>query len=373
VSDSQKESRRRRIREEDIRQVKTRISFEEAVQMAKEQELKYAESESKDARMEEEIEIEEGQLVKAATPLASSQMEIEEAKTEEEELSTPEQEKAILEYLNSLKAKPVHQNKVVNQVYAKRILFNLCSKEADSTPKLFLQKHSIMPTHRARMCDWMVEVLSTYSPSAQTFFLALSILDRYFAKHAQPLPPTHLHSLGCVSMLIASKYEEVQPLKLSVLVEKIAHNKISVPEILKLEQEIMAAIDFRPWAPTPFEMFSNAVSLLDFRAILSPSQFQHFEATAHYLLKMCMYHYELVSSHSYFEIVLGTLVISLKTTQEALPAEKLDMLKMVEHSKEVLGITDDSAFDVATQIVFLAQNFNKIYPSLQNLAKFNSI
>lgn len=33
---------------------------------------------------------------------------------------------------------------------------------------------------RARMVDWMIEVLTNFKTDDQTFFLAITILDRYF-------------------------------------------------------------------------------------------------------------------------------------------------------------------------------------------------
>jgi hypothetical protein len=35
-------------------------------------------------------------------------------------------------------------------------------------------------TMRARMVDWMIEVLTNFKCDDQTFFIAVSIMDRYF-------------------------------------------------------------------------------------------------------------------------------------------------------------------------------------------------
>ena len=43
-----------------------------------------------------------------------------------------------------------------------------------------LIKHKITPALRARMIDWMIEVLTNFKCDDQTFFLAVSLLDRYF-------------------------------------------------------------------------------------------------------------------------------------------------------------------------------------------------
>ena len=46
----------------------------------------------------------------------------------------------------------------------------------------FLSKHKIDGTLRARMLDWMVEVMCSYSFQHKTYFAGVEIMDRYFAK-----------------------------------------------------------------------------------------------------------------------------------------------------------------------------------------------
>lgn len=41
-------------------------------------------------------------------------------------------------------------------------------------------RHKITPVLRSRMVDWMVEVITNFRCDDQTFFVAVSIMDRYF-------------------------------------------------------------------------------------------------------------------------------------------------------------------------------------------------
>lgn len=77
------------------------------------------------------------------------------------------------------------------------------------------------------MVDWMIEVLTTFKNSDQTFFLAVSIMDRYFKNMGliAHLPSSELHITGIVSMFLASKYEDVVPLLMRTVVNKIGHGK----------------------------------------------------------------------------------------------------------------------------------------------------
>lgn len=40
--------------------------------------------------------------------------------------------------------------------------------------------HKVTPNLRARMIDWMIEVLTNFKCDDQTFFLSVSLIDRYF-------------------------------------------------------------------------------------------------------------------------------------------------------------------------------------------------
>lgn len=91
----------------------------------------------------------------------------------------------------------------------------------------FLDNHKIDSGLRARMLDWMVEVTTSYNFDPKTYFAAVQIMDRYFEKETQCVDPSKLHIIGVVSIMIATKMEEVYPLKLKTVYEKITHRKIS--------------------------------------------------------------------------------------------------------------------------------------------------
>jgi hypothetical protein len=51
-------------------------------------------------------------------------------------------------------------------------------------------------------------------------------------------------------MFIASKFEDIYPLKMKTIYDKIAHQKIDIERIKRLELEIMKAINYKIHAPT---------------------------------------------------------------------------------------------------------------------------
>lgn len=80
-----------------------------------------------------------------------------------------------------------------------------------------LSGHEITGVYRAKMVDWMVEVMTAFKCADSTFFLAISIMDRYFAalsREGTQLKLQELHVTGITCMFLASKYEDIYPLLL---------------------------------------------------------------------------------------------------------------------------------------------------------------
>lgn len=110
-----------------------------------------------------------------------------------------------------------------------------------------LSNHKINGVYRAKMVDWMVEVLTAFKCADQTLFLAINIMDRYFDslnKQNIALELHELHTTGVVCMFMASKYEDVYPLLMKTVLTKIGHGKISAEVIRNKEMELLRAIGF---------------------------------------------------------------------------------------------------------------------------------
>eukprot|EP00340_Litonotus_pictus_P013021 CAMPEP_0170538124 /NCGR_PEP_ID=MMETSP0209-20121228/103125_1 /TAXON_ID=665100 ORGANISM="Litonotus pictus, Strain P1" /NCGR_SAMPLE_ID=MMETSP0209 /ASSEMBLY_ACC=CAM_ASM_000301 /LENGTH=304 /DNA_ID=CAMNT_0010839757 /DNA_START=937 /DNA_END=1848 /DNA_ORIENTATION=+ len=110
---------------------------------------------------------------------------------------------------------------------------------------------------RAKMVDWMIEVLHNYKTNENTFFLAVELLDAYLTSNCTKLVlPSDLHLLGCTCMFLASKIVDIRPLKLRTVYEKIAHEKLPLSEIKNQETEILRALKFNVNIPTVLD-YSN--------------------------------------------------------------------------------------------------------------------
>jgi hypothetical protein len=53
-------------------------------------------------------------------------------------------------------------------------------------------------------------------------------MDRYFKSTEKKLNSSELHLTGIVCMFIASKYEDVIPILMKTIINKIGHNKFTV-------------------------------------------------------------------------------------------------------------------------------------------------
>ena len=80
-------------------------------------------------------------------------------------------------------------------------------------------------------------------------------MDRYFiakAKENITLTYPDLHLIGVVCIFIASKYEDVEAISMTSLLEEVGHGKFSKLQILKMEREILRSLSFKVHTDTLF-------------------------------------------------------------------------------------------------------------------------
>merc|ERR1711920_570581 len=82
----------------------------------------------------------------------------------------------------------------------------------------------------------------------ETLFLTVNIIDRYLS--LKPVARKKLQLLGVVAMLIAAKFEEIDPPKVREL-SYITANTYSKEEILNMEAVVLIALGFQIAVPTP--------------------------------------------------------------------------------------------------------------------------
>jgi len=176
----------------------------------------------------------------------------------------------------------------------------------------FLESHDITEKYRAKMMDWMIEVLNLSKQKEETVLRAFYIMDLFFAKSKTRIPVDQLHKIGSVAMLIASKQEEVSPISLDTLLKTICRDKFTKDEILIGEFQILSTIEFRVSFPTIFELARCTFSLL---RINDEEVRQFFEKGSLLIAKMCLFSYDILNQFTYAEITALSLILSLKLVE----------------------------------------------------------
>lgn len=81
--------------------------------------------------------------------------------------------------------------------------------------------------NRLRLIDWMIQVFRVFKRSSpETYFLAVSILNRYLRvaeSQGDPIQTNDLYIVGLATVFIASKFEDKIPITLEELYRDAGH------------------------------------------------------------------------------------------------------------------------------------------------------
>jgi hypothetical protein len=183
----------------------------------------------------------------------------------------------------------------------------------------FLKKHEIDQSLRGRMVDWMVEVLTSYKCSNRTFFKTVDIMDRYFQSENKCVPISKLHLVGVTSIYIATKIEEVYPIKLKTVEEKIAHKKISEREILDKENDILRAMSFNVLGESIYDIaclllcrLSSSPYVRDVGIRFTDKKLTELEESIAHIAKIVIFSYGILSTYPK-HVIATSLILAVLT------------------------------------------------------------
>lgn len=176
-----------------------------------------------------------------------------------------------------------------------------------------LSRHDITSGLRSKMVDWMIEVLSSYRMSEETFFRSVHLMDAYLRLCRPRLEGKDLHLIGVTAMFAAAKYEEIHPLKLTVVYDKIARKKFKKSEILETESLIIEALGFRLETPSIYDIARHA--LHELHLSLTEHSTKYLAKILLYLSKMTLFNHEL-AEESQPLLAAAVAFIALKTLEQ---------------------------------------------------------
>lgn len=214
----------------------------------------------------------------------------------------------------------------------------------------------------------MIEVLSSFNCTANTFFVAVDIMDTYMARSKRCFETKDIHLIGVTSMLLASKMEEIIPFKVSTVVDKMTHGKIPPREVVRCEEDILKTLDFQLLgAPSLFVFIEHLLVKLNFH---SSPQFKDITKVITYISKMVMHDYSVLTKYPLKYIACSCLYICFKIIEQINRGFKTKAY--VEKIKTVLSLHEQLFYTASETMLNLAKNFEKSFPFAKNLLRFDS-
>jgi hypothetical protein len=232
----------------------------------------------------------------------------------------------------------------------------------------FLDRHQINEKYRAKLIDWMIDVLKVYHQKEQTLFRAILTLDQYFSKSQSVISPEEVHLIGCTVMLIASKQEEIRPLTLESIVNSISRGKFTRDQVLGMEQRILFAIGFQLNIPTIFEIIKNSSFLFAFG---DNRMEKFFTNSSLFISKMCLMSYGVVNQFAHAELAAYAMILSAKLLENL--SSEFSAPSFIRKISESFELSEASTMEGLKAIHNFTIDFQTTMPYVQNLQRYYSL
>lgn len=190
----------------------------------------------------------------------------------------------------------------VNDIYS--YLFKL-EAEQPVVPNHLEGQAEVYAKMRAVLIDWINEVHTQFHLVAETFQLAVAIIDRYL-QAVKDTKRSHLQLVGVTALFIAAKYEELFPPAIADFIY-ITDDTYTGKQIRQMELQIFKALDCNLSRPLPIHFlrrFSKAAEAED-----------DHHAMSKYFLELAMIEYDM-SHYKPSEIAAASLFLSLNLLKE---------------------------------------------------------
>ena len=313
----------------------------------------------------------------------------------------------------SLKEKNKFRKEEYLQIYSKNIrdeysnlIINSLLNDEEINEN-YLSSHKITERMRTRMIDWMIEVLCNYNCDESTYFESVNLMDRYFKVcqiQNKILQPPQLHLIGVTCMFIASKYNDIYPLRLKILHEKIAHRKLSTKEIKKKENEITKLLNYIIGLPTMWDFINFFIQEIFFvncnnyhiksnilletyniidkknknldknyseiiNKLYTKNMINLLSHVCCYLAKMNCHDYNLMQLKPSL-LAASTIFVAIKICEQI---NKEDYINDYFNTKlrEISQKSENDIIKVSQKILYNAQNFDDLFSGLDNLKKYH--
>ena len=214
----------------------------------------------------------------------------------------------------------------------------------------------------------MIEVLSSFNCTKNTFFVAIDIMDAYLSRTASSFETKDIHLVGVTSMLLASKMEEIVPFKVATVIDKMTHGKLAAREVVRCEEDILKTLDYQLLGSPSLFIF---VEFLCVKLGFHTSPFQKDIAkVVTYITKMLMHDYGTLTRFPLKYLACSCLYICFKIIEQINGSFRTK--HYVEKMKEMLGLNEQLFYSSSEVMLSLAKKFERTFPFAKNLLKFDS-
>lgn len=163
-------------------------------------------------------------------------------------------------------------------------------------------------------------------------------------------------------MFMASKYEDVYPLLMKTVFNKIGHKKIPVDAIRAKELDILRAIGFKIGAyPSSLEFLERYID----EVLTKHTDREFIHLMSIYLAKMSLHHENLCTKQSSL-LGASSIYVALKICEQM--RQSTILTKDILHNLlQVSELEERTLIETSKKLLYLAQNFEKELPGLENL------
>lgn len=171
-------------------------------------------------------------------------------------------------------------------------------------PKYMDHQGDINARMRSILINWLIEVHEKFRLRSSTLYLTVSIVDRFLS--ACQVTRSKLQLVGCVAMLLASKFEEIYPPEVQDFVY-IADSAYTREEILQMEGNVIRALGWETSVVTPHS-FANR-----FLQLTGASEWE--QIYTYYLLELALVEYRMLKFKA-SELAAAAVHLTLKLSPQ---------------------------------------------------------
>ena len=177
-------------------------------------------------------------------------------KIKEKEINNIIKNVDLYEFKNYINIEHV-TNKQIPKEYLNIIYSNLLKEEKEGmNPKPIYNymndQNEINEQMRSILVDWIIDVHHKFGFTDETLFMTVLIIDRYAT--IRQISRMKLQLLGITALMIACKHEEIDLPKIEDFIY-ITDNAYAKEEMVKMENDILRALNFSLLFPSPIKFF----------------------------------------------------------------------------------------------------------------------